>query len=86
MQQLVVEGSRSGVMQSAAKKAVQLERTGSDKLGLWLGAAFAEVSQDVSALLGRAKESPGDAPSGQRKNIKGEGHKAGKDSEDSGQR
>lgn len=56
-QKLVVEGAESSVMQTAAKKAVQLERKGGEKLGIWLGAAVAEISQDVSSVLGAGSSS-----------------------------
>lgn len=57
---LVAEGSRSSVIEAAAKKAVRLEREGGQKLGIWAGAVAGEIYADVQSLMGGGAAAPAD--------------------------
>ncbi|KAG5476904.1 hypothetical protein LSCM1_05236 [Leishmania martiniquensis] len=47
---LVLEGSNTPLVKRAAEKAARMERDfAAEKLGLWLGAAVREVSNDISS-------------------------------------
>lgn len=72
---VITGGAGTPLIQKVAQKVVNLERsvahTGTERAGIWLGAAWKEVSSDIRALMGS---------SGSTHNSMQEGSKAAKES------